>query len=351
MVELWFALLAFTLVLFAVLDGSTIGAGLLHYVVARDDRERREVVTAIGPLWSWHEVWLVAAGGVFLLAFPRAMAAGFAGFYLALWLVLWALILRGIALEVGGHVDDALWRAAFNAVFAASSGLLALLFGVALGNVVRGVPIDASGRFSMALFTTFEVHGVVGLLDWYTLSVALFTVTLLAAHGAVYLRLRTAGAVGVRATRAARWLWPAVAGLLPIVSIETAVVRPEFFTQIAVRPMAWLAVAVVAIGGAAVWTGLRGAHERRTLAGSCGVIAGLLAGAAAGVFPDILHSTIASAHSMTAHAAATTTTGLRLALVWWPVSFALAFAYVATVVRVYADKVRPPDESEPDTRA
>src|SRR5689334_5603598 len=203
MIGLWFALLAFTLILFVVLDGWNIGAGVLHLFLARTEDERRRVVAALGPLWSWHEVWLVAAGGVFVLAFPRVMAAGFAGFYLALWLVLWAFILRGIALEVGTHLDDPLWRSAWHTVFAAASLLLALVFGVALGNVVRGVPIPASGQFSMALFTTFDVRGDVGLLDWYTLSVGIFATALLAAHGATYLRLRTSGALNRRATTAA----------------------------------------------------------------------------------------------------------------------------------------------------
>ena len=110
MVELWFGFLCLTLTLFAVLDGWNIGAGALHLIVGRSASERREIVAALGPLWSWHEVWLVAFGGTFLLAFPAVMATAFAGCYLALWFVLWSLILRGISLEVGGHSDDPLWR-------------------------------------------------------------------------------------------------------------------------------------------------------------------------------------------------------------------------------------------------
>ena len=161
------------LTMFVVLDGWDIGAGVLHFLVAKNDPERRQVIAAIGPLWSWHEVWLVAAGGTFVLAFPELMAVSFSGFYLALWMVLWSFVLRGISIEVGGHINDSLWRSGWDFVFAASNVLLAILFGTALGNVIRGVPIDASGMFTMPLFTDFSGRGRVGILDWYTLSVAL----------------------------------------------------------------------------------------------------------------------------------------------------------------------------------
>ena len=207
MVEVWFGLLCFTLIVFVVLDGWDIGAGVLHWVAGKTSAERREIVAAIGPLWSWHEVWLVAFGGTLLLAFPKVMATSFAGFYLALWLVLWSFILRGVSIEVGGHINDRLWRSWWDFVFAVSNVLLAVLFGAALGNVIRGVPLDDSGKFSMSLFTDFGVRGRVGILDWYTVSVAVFTTVLLAAHGATYLRLKTIGQIHQRSERLARQLW------------------------------------------------------------------------------------------------------------------------------------------------
>jgi cytochrome d ubiquinol oxidase subunit II len=339
MIPLWFALLAFTLILFVVLDGWNIGAGVVQPFVARNGDERQRVAAALGPLWSWHEVWLIAAGGVFLMAFPRVMAAGFAGFYLALWLVIWAFILRGIALEFGAHLDDPLWRPAWHTVFTGASLLLALLFGVALGNVVRGVPIDASGRFSMALFTSFDVRGEVGILDWYTLSIGVFAIAVLAAHGAVYLRLQTSGDLNARATRWARRLWIATALLFPIVTFETWIVRPELYAAIVARPVAWLAVATGASGVFALWTGLWGHREARALAGSSAILASLLAGAAAGLFPDLLRSTLAPEHSLTAFNGATSEQSLRVALVWWPAAAVLAFCYAAFVGRRSHGKV------------
>jgi cytochrome d ubiquinol oxidase subunit II len=345
-VELWYGLLCFTLFMFVVLDGWDIGAGVLHLIVARNDRERREVIAAIGPLWSWHEVWLVAAGGTFLLAFPGILSAAFAGFYLALWLVLWTFILRGISIEVGGHIHDPLWQSGWDFVFAVSNALLAILFGAAFGNVIRGVPIDGTGKFSMALFTDWGVRGRVGILDWYTVSVAVFSTILLAAHGATYLRLKTGGIVHQRSERMARRLWVASAALFALVSLETYIVRPELYRAMAARPVAWLAIAVMLTGIWAVWAGLRGTNERRAFAGSCAVIAGLLAGAAAGVFPVMLHSTLAPEHSVTAYTGAVTGRGLWLALVWWPIALALALTYHVVILRSYAGKVRPSDDTQ-----
>ena len=346
MVELWYGLLCFTLFMFVVLDGWDIGAGVLHLIVAKSDSERRQVIAAIGPLWSWNEVWLVAAGGTFLLAFPGILAAAFAGFYLALWLVLWTFILRGISIEVGGHIHDRLWQSGWDFVFAVSNVLLAILFGAALGNVIRGVPLDAAGTFSMALFTDFGVRGRVGILDWYTISVAVFAVALLSAHGATYLRLKTRGLVHDRSERWARRVWIGSGALFAIVSLETQVVRPELYRAMAQRPIGWLAVAVVVAGVWAVWTGLRGTDERRAFAGSCAVIAGLLAGAAASVFPVILHSTLAPEYSLTAYGGAVAGRGLLLALVWWPIALVLALTYLVVILRSYGGKVRPAEDTQ-----
>ena len=333
MVELWFGLLSLTLVLFAVLDGWNIGAGVVHFAVGRTDRERRDVMTALGPLWSWHEVWLIAAGGTMLLAFPAVLATAFSGFYLALWMVLWSLVLRGIAIEVAGHIDNPLWQTAWDVIFAAGSVLLAILFGAAFGNVMRGVPLDASGAFRMALFTDFGVRGEVGILDWYTVSVAVFTVAMLAAHGANYLLATAAPAIADRCARIAPPLWIAATVLFLIVSIESWIVRPEFYASLVRSPLAWVAVVVVAVGAYLIATGLTRAAGRRALAGSSAVIAGIIGAAAASQFPVMLPSTIAPEHAMTAYGEATAPLGLRIATLWWPLAFVLSVGYAFVVYR------------------
>jgi cytochrome bd ubiquinol oxidase subunit II len=159
MIAIWFAVVSFMLIGYVILDGRNFGAGMLHWLVAKTPQERRQVIAAIGPLWAWHEVWLVAFGGALVAVFPKLMGSSFAGYYLALMLILWGLILRGISLEVAGHINDRLWQVFWDFVFVAANFLLAILFGAAAGNLERGVPLDANGDFSMAFFTNFRTTG------------------------------------------------------------------------------------------------------------------------------------------------------------------------------------------------
>ncbi|MFI5209983.1 MAG: cytochrome d ubiquinol oxidase subunit II [Gemmatimonadales bacterium] len=333
MASLWYAILCVLLVGFAVLDGFTIGAGALHLMVARPGTERREVVAAIGPLWSWHEVWLVAAGGVLFVAFPKVLAASFAGYYLAMMMLLWALVLRGVSLEVGGHVDDAMWQTFWDAVLGVSSAVLAILLGAALGNVIRGVPLGADGSFSMALFTNFRTTGQVGLLDWYTLSTAVFTLVALSAHGATYLAFRSTGLVHKRSLEFARGLWAGTGLLLPVITIESAVVRPDLFIGMATRPLGWLALSVVVGGAAMIFSGIRSGSTGRAVAGSAAFLAGLLSAAAVSVYPVLLYPTIPGGEALTVENAASGAYGLGVAILWWPVAMAFTLIYAGAVVR------------------
>ena len=246
MIAIWYAVVSFMLIIYIVLDGRNFGAGMLQWFVAKTPEERRQVIAAIGPLWTWHEVWLLGFGGTLIAIFPRLMASAFAGYYLALFLILWCLILRGISLEVGGHINDRLWQAYWDFIFVCSNFLLAILFGAAAGNVARGVPVDAHGNFSMAFFTDFNVRGHVGLLDWYTVSIAILAVVMLAAHGATYLTLKTEGPVHDRSEKLARYLWIAVVPLLLVVLIESRIVRPDLPGRALSNPFWWIGLVVVA---------------------------------------------------------------------------------------------------------
>jgi cytochrome d ubiquinol oxidase subunit II len=346
MIELWFGILSFMLILFAVLEGWDFGAGALHLMVAKTGAERREVVAAIGPLWSWHEVWLVGAGGTFMVAFPKGMATAFSGYYLALWLALWAFMLRGISIEVGGHLKDPMWQSFWDFLFAVANVLLAVLFGAALGNEIRGVPLDESGRFSLALFTDFGVRGYVGILDWYTISVAVMTLLFVCAHGATYLALKTQGTVHQRSELWATRAWRAVAVAFPIVTAETFYVRPELFHAAARRPLAWLGLLVVLGATAALVVGRRQKREPLAFAGSCALIGGVLAVLAVSLFPVLLRSTISPEFSMTAAQAASSERGLELALLWWPVALVFAFVYLTFIARQFRGKVRPHEDNQ-----
>jgi len=339
MIALWYGILAFMLATYLVLDGRNFGAGMLHWIVAKTPAERRQVIAAIGPLWTWHEVWLLGLGGVMIMAFPRFMAAAFSGYYLALFLVLWCILLRGLALEVGGHIKDRLWEKFWDAIFFCSSILLAILFGAALGNAVRGVPLRADGTFYLTFFTNFQVTGEVGLLDWYTLSVALFFALVLAAHGATYLAMRTEGPVNTRAAPLARRLWLAAIPAFAIITLLTQRVRPELLREISSRPLAWLTLAIVLAAAAALVSGLRHRQERRALLGSTFFLFGLIMTGAAALYPVLLFSTVNPAQQLAADACATTGAGLRVATAWWFPALILSLTYVAIIQRRYSGKV------------
>ena len=339
MSALWYAILAFMLSTYVVLDGRNFGAGILHWIVARDRLERRQIIAAIGPLWTWHEVWLVATGGVMIMAFPRFMALVFSGYYLALFLVLWCILLRAISLEVGGHIDDDLWQTFWDAVFTLSNALLAVLFGAAFGNVVRGVPMETDGSFYLTFFTNFRVTGQVGLLDWYTLAVAAFATLVLTAHGATYLTMRTEGPVHDRSRRLAWRLWLCAVPAFGLITALTWSVRPELLSGLPHRPFAWLN-SLVALGGAvALVAGFRQGRERLALSGSTMLIYGVIMTGAAALFPVMLYSTLASGQHLNATALAAPDHSLRIAISWWLPALLLSLCYSTVIQRYYSGKV------------
>jgi len=339
MIAVWYVIVSLTLIIYVVLDGRNFGAGMLQWLVARTPEERRQVVAAIGPLWTWHEVWLLGFGGTLLAVFPRLMASAFAGYYLALFLILWGLILRGISIEVGGHINDRLWQGFWDFVFAFSNFLLAILFGAAAGNVARGVPVDADGNFSMAFFTNFGVRGYVGLLDWYTISIAIFAVSILAAHGATYLTLKTEGPVRDRSWKCTKYLWAAIVPLFIAVSVESWMVRPDVPRHAIHNPFCWLGLLMIIVASCTLILGLRLRVEEWAFLGSNFLLVGLLATGGAAIFPVMLHSTLAPENSLTAYALAAGRNSLLLASIWWPVGLALATAYFVFISRRFVGRV------------
>jgi cytochrome d ubiquinol oxidase subunit II len=327
---------------YAVLEGASIGTGMLQYVVGKTDAERRMVIAAIGPLWSWNEVWLVSFGATLFMAFPTVFAASFAGFYLAFFLVLWALIVRGMAIEVSGHLDDPMWRTAWHVAFVAANIVLAILIGAALGNLARGVPLGADGKCSMAFFTHFGVRGDVGILDWYTISLAIFFAATFAAHGATALVLKTEGVLNSRSLALAQRLWMLVPALAILVSVETWFVRSDLLSGMVHQPIAWLGLLMSLAGLGTVWTGLRFRREPQAAIGSSAFIAGLIAAGSAGSFPVMLRSTLGDNYSLTAYQSAAGGYGLAVAAVWWPLALTLSIGYFAFVYWHYRGKVKPP---------
>src|SRR6478609_3921566 len=164
----WFCLVAIMIAMYVVLDGFDLGAGIIHLWVARTDAERISVLRSIGPVWDGNEVWLLAGGGTLYFAFPALYASSFSGFYMPLMIVLWLLILRGLGIELRHHAEDPLWCRFCEGLLIFSSFVLAIFFGAALANVIRGVPVGEDGFFYLALWTNWRVGPSPGILDWYT---------------------------------------------------------------------------------------------------------------------------------------------------------------------------------------
>jgi cytochrome d ubiquinol oxidase subunit II len=341
---LWFWLVSVMVAIYAVMDGFDFGAGVLHLFVARNDGERRTVLAAIGPWWDGNEVWLLAAGGSMFLAFPRLLASGFSGFYLALFMVVWCLILRGIAIEFRSHVPDGMWAGFWDGVFALASTLLPILLGAALGNVVRGVPLDPGGYFQIPLFTHFRVANPVGVLDWYTVLMGVLVLATLTAHGALFLAWKTEGEVHRRCRRAAPRLWLAVAGLALVATGATAAVNPALYANLSRAPLEWAGIALFLGGLATVFIGLARDRHRAAFLGSSAFIIGILAATAAGTWPVMLRSTLDPGASLTAYNASAGPGGLRAGLGWWFVGFPLAILYFIYLGRIHRGKVRPAED-------
>src|SRR5438105_11837106 len=193
MEPVWFVLVAVMIIAYVVLDGFDLGAGVLHLLIARTEEERVTVIRSIGPVWDGNEVWLIGAGGTLYFAFPLLYASSFSGFYLPLNIVLWLLVLRGIGIEFRMHIENHVWQSLFDGFFAISSALLAIFFGAALGNVVRGAPLGVDHFFFEPLWTNFRTGADTGILDWYTCSVVVFALVALVVYWALCGVLMTAG--------------------------------------------------------------------------------------------------------------------------------------------------------------
>jgi cytochrome d ubiquinol oxidase subunit II len=337
---IWFWLVALMIAVYVLLDGFDLGAGAIHLFVARTDGERRQVLASIGPVWDGNEVWLLAAGGTLYFAFPALYASGFSGFYLPLMIVLWLLILRGTSIELRNHIHSRVWEPAWDFVFSASSLLLCLFFGAALGNVVRGVPLDRSGYFFEPLWTNFRLGDTTGILDWYTLLVGLLALAALVVHGALWIILKTDGAVRERSVGLAAQTWWALAALTVIVSIVSFWIQPALLARFRTWPWALIFPLLALLGLAGVRWGLSRRDEMKSFLASACYLAGMLLSVVFGLFPMVLPARN-PAFSLTVENSQAGSYGLKVGVVWWIFGMILAAGYFAYVYRSMAGKVAP----------
>lgn len=336
----WFWFVAGMLIVYTILDGLDLGAGAMQLWLARTPTERRLVLRSIGPVWDGNEVWLVAAGGTLFFAFPGLYSSSFSGFYLPLMIVLWLLVLRGISIEFRSHVAGEIWPPFWDVVFCGASALLALFLGVALGNVVRGVPLNADGWFFEPLWTNLRVGHDTGILDWYTIAVGLTSFAALAMHGALWVWLKTGDALAERARRAARFLLGLVLALTVLITVATYFVQPLVPQRLEAVPAGFIFAALALAGLAYAGYSIRRGHPAAAFLGSAAYLAGMLANAAFGIFPYVLPATTDPANSLTARMAAAAPASLRIGLWWWIPGMIIASLYTIFIYRHFAGRVQ-----------
>jgi cytochrome bd ubiquinol oxidase subunit II len=339
MLFIWFWLVAVMITAYVVLDGFDLGAGVLHLIIARSDQERRMVIRTIGPVWDGNEVWLIAGGGTLYFAFPLLYASGFSGFYLPLMIVLWLLILRGLGVELRMHLESTVWRGLFDGCFAFSSLLLTIFFGAALGNVVRGVPLQKDGYFFLPLWTNWRPGPNPGILDWYTVITGVVALVALTLHGAHYVAVKTSGDLNLRSRRVAAVLWPVLA-LMTLLSLwATLTIRPEVLTNYRSYPVLYLIPLFVALSLMAIFLHGRRRNDKAAFLSSSAYLIFMLVGAAAAVYPNLLLSTTDPARNITIYNAAAGSYSLSFGLIWWSFGMALAVGYFVFVYRMFRGKV------------
>ncbi len=312
--ELWYIIFVVVIAGYLILDGFDMGVGILHPFVAKTDEERRINLNSIGPVWDGNEVWLVLGGGVLFAAFPLVYASLFSGFYLALMLVLLVMILRTVAMEFRSKRPGARWRTTWDMVFWLASLGLALLLGVAFGNVLSGVPIDARGDIHVSL---------IDLLTPFALLVGVTTVAMFALHGGIYLTLKTEGDLQARVRRWIPKIMVVFFVLNTLVVLATVLSRQQIAAPYLpeIWPVVFPAGALIAL--IIAWRMLRQGRNFLAFVASGAMIALLLTSGAIGLFPNLLISTTDPAFNLTVYNSAsapnTQTVMLIIALIGMPI--------------------------------
>ena len=327
---LWFMLLGVLLAGYAILDGFDLGVGIVHLAVKKDD-ERRILMNSIGPLWDGNEVWLVTFGGALFAAFPNAYATAFSGFYTAFMVLLFALIFRAVSMEFRSKHDAPAWRTFWDVSFCIASGLATLLFGVAVGNTMRGMPIGPDMEFR----GTFS-----SLLHPYALLVGVFAVATFAMHGSIYLYLKTEGELQQRIHG---WMWRAFGFFLVLyifTTIFTLVAVPLATRNFREHPWAWIVVVLNVLAIANIPRAIFLGRPGYAFLSSCATIAALTFLFGAALFPDLIHSSLNPDWSLTVYNAASSHKTLAIMTTIAALGMPFVLAYTSVVYWVFRGKVQ-----------
>ncbi len=327
---IWFGLVGILLTGYAVLDGFDLGTGALH-LFTRKDEHRRLLLNAIGPVWDGNEVWLVTGGGALFAAFPEAYATVFSGFYTAFILLLFALIFRAVAIEFRSKQSMAWWRRMWDVSFALASVLCSLLLGVALGNVIWGIPLDARREFA----GTF-----VSLLNPYALLVGITTVALFMMHGAIYIVLKTEGELHALVRG---WVNNTIIFFVicyGITTMATLLFVPHMPRHIIAYPVLFGLPLLTMLAIANIPREIHHGRDFLAFLSSGCAIAGLMALMAVGVFPYLVLSRPNPDFSLTIYNAASSPKTLWIMLIIAAIGVPVVLTYTASIYYIFRGKVK-----------
>jgi cytochrome d ubiquinol oxidase subunit II len=327
---IWFILVGVLLSGYAILDGFDLGVGSLHLFVKKD-AERRILINAIGPVWDGNEVWLVTGGGALFAAFPDVYATVFSGFYTAFMILLFVLIFRAVAIEFRSKLDAKWWRQMWDVLFSVASIFISFLMGVALGNIVTGVPVGADKEFAGSFF---------GLITPYTILVGLTTLALFMMHGAIYLVMKTEGEIEEKVRG---WINNTIIFFVICyvsTTMATLVYYPHMTQHFKDAPFLFVLALLNMLAIANIPREIHHKREFKAFLSSCASIAALLALFAAGIFPDIVISTINPDYSLTIYNAASSQKTLETMLIIALIGMPFVIGYTVTIYWIFRGKVK-----------
>ncbi len=347
----WFIALCLMLIVYILLDGFDFGAGVIYTFFTRDESERKLIHRAIGPYWDANEVWLIAAGGIMFMAFPLLYASAFSGFYLPLMVLLWLLIFRALGLELRHFVDHPLWHQFWDTAFGVASFLLALFYGLALGNVVRGVNLGGmeegaalydSNYFFLPLWNNrfSPLSERLGVVDWFTLELGFVALLALSIHGAAWIILKTEGVLAERLRKKIP-VWAAALLALSLAALFVwQSIRPEALQNYRAMPVLWAFPLLMLAGGVGLLFSHRLRADWQPFFFSSLFIAGGLMATAVSMYPMLLPSANASHPDLTVFNAGLDEAGAQVAKVWFAIGIVLVVGYFSFLFRMFRGKLR-----------
>ncbi len=346
----WYLILGGMLAMYMILDGYDFGAGIIHLFFAKSESDKKAITRAIGPYWDANEVWLIAGGGVLFFAFPVLYASAFSGFYLPLIMILWLLIFRAIGLELRGLVDNQLWRIVWDKAFGISSLLLALFFGLALGNIVRGVNLgevkNGVSAFEAHYFflplwnaTLDPLSDNLGVIDWFTLMLGIIGVVSLTMHGANWIIFKTNSSINKKLKEVVFKLNFVLLALVITSLLTWHIVKPKPFENFINHPIVWI-FPVLTFAGIGGLFRIKGFKKDGTgfLFSSVYLIGGLFSTVTA-IFPNLLPSTNTTNPSLTIYNSAAPNYGLSVSTPWFAIGIMLVIMYFVIQFKVFKGKL------------